>query len=180
MTSNPPISLGSFQAIYKALGKGEIDAGYLPVDLRFLGENELGLNAIASLPVGAGGIVTTRRLIAANRELVAQFVQASVDTIALFKTEPDVVVPLLQRYLQIDDHKSVAQVLAYYAPLFQSTPRPTFTSEIEPLTAIVSRKYRRPITSGLRTSPTPRLSMSWIAPAISLGFIPKRNRWAAA
>jgi NMT1/THI5 like len=36
------VSLGSFKAIYKALGTGEIDAGYLPVDLRFLGENELG------------------------------------------------------------------------------------------------------------------------------------------
>jgi ABC-type nitrate/sulfonate/bicarbonate transport system substrate-binding protein len=142
------VSLGSFQAIYNSLGKGEIDAGYLPVDLRFLGENEFGLNAIAGLPVGAGGIVTTRRLIAANRELVSQFVQASVETIALFKTEPDVVVPLLQRYLQIDDRKSVEQVLAYYAPLFQSNPRPTFASEIEPLRAIVARKY--PAASTIR------------------------------
>jgi ABC-type nitrate/sulfonate/bicarbonate transport system substrate-binding protein len=99
------------------------------------------LNAIAGLPVGAGGIVTTRRLIAANRELVSQFVRASVDTIALFKTEPDVVAPLLQRYLQIDDRKSIEQLLAYYAPLFQSTPRPTFVAEIESLRAMVSRKY---------------------------------------
>jgi len=135
------VSLGSFRAIYKALGAGEIDAGYLPVDLRFLSENEFGLNALVGLPVGAGGIVTTRRLIATNRELVAQFVRASVDTIALFKTEPDVVVPLLQRYLQIDDRKSVEQVLAYYTPLFQSTPRPTFASEIQPLRDIVSKKY---------------------------------------
>jgi len=81
------------------------------------------------------------RRIAANRELVAQFVGACVDTIALFKTEPDVVVPLLQRYLQIDDRKSVEQVLAYYAPLFQSTPRPTFVSEIQRLRGIVARKY---------------------------------------
>jgi ABC-type nitrate/sulfonate/bicarbonate transport system substrate-binding protein len=135
------VSLGSFQAIYKALGTGEIDAGYLPVDLRFLGENEFGLNSIVGLPVGAGGIVTTRRLIAANRELVTQFVQASVDTIALFKTQPDVVVPLLQRFLQIDDRKSVEQVVAYYAPLFQANPRPTFVSEIEQLRGIVSQKY---------------------------------------
>jgi ABC-type nitrate/sulfonate/bicarbonate transport system substrate-binding protein len=135
------VSLGSFQAIYKALGTGEIDAGYLPVDLRFLGENEFGLNAIIGLPVGAGGIVTTRRLIAANRELVSQFVRASVDTIALFKTQPDAVVPLLQRFLQIDDRKSVEQVLAYYAPLFQANPRPTFASEIQQLKNIISQKY---------------------------------------
>jgi hypothetical protein len=99
------------------------------------------LNAIVGLPVGAGGIVTTRRLIASDRELVALFVQASVDTIAMFKTQPDVVVPLLQRYLQIDDRKSVEQVLAYYAPLFQANPRPTFVSEIQPLRSIVSQKF---------------------------------------
>jgi ABC-type nitrate/sulfonate/bicarbonate transport system substrate-binding protein len=135
------VSLGSFQAIYKALGTGEIDAGYLPADLRFLGENEFGLNAIVGLPVGAGGIVTTRRLISANRELVAQFVQASVDTIALFKTQPDIVVPLLQRFLQIEDRKSVEQVLAYCRPLFQANPRPTFVSEIQQLRSIVSQKF---------------------------------------
>lgn len=135
------VSLGSFQAIYKALGAGEIDAGYLPVDLRFLGQNEFGWNAIQGLPVGAGGIVTTRRLIASNRELVFQFVQACVDTIALFKTRPDIVIPLLQRFLQINDRGAVEQLHAYYAPLFQATPRPTFASEIQPLRDIVSQKY---------------------------------------
>jgi ABC-type nitrate/sulfonate/bicarbonate transport system substrate-binding protein len=135
------VSLGSFQAIYTALGVGEIDAGYLPVDLRFLGQNEFGWNAIQGLPVGAGGIVTTRRLIASNRDLVAQFVQAPVDTIALFKTQPDIVVPLLQRFLQITDRSSVEQLHAYYAPLFQATPRPTFASEIQQLRDILSQKY---------------------------------------
>jgi ABC-type nitrate/sulfonate/bicarbonate transport system substrate-binding protein len=135
------VSLGSFQAIYRALGEGEVDAGYLPVDLRFLGENEFGWNAIQGLPVGAGGIVTTRRLIAANRELVSQFVEASVDIIALFKTQPDVVVPLLQRYLQISDRKAVEQVHAYYVPLFQAVPRPTFSSELQQLKGIVAQQY---------------------------------------
>jgi ABC-type nitrate/sulfonate/bicarbonate transport system substrate-binding protein len=142
------VSLGSFKAIYQALGTGEIDAGYLPVDLRFSGENEFGWNALQGLPVGAGGIVTTRRLIAANRGLVARFVAASVDTIALFKTEPDVVIPLLQRFLQIEDRKSIRQLYAYYAPLFQATPRPAFDSEIRELRDIVSQKY--PAAAGLK------------------------------
>jgi ABC-type nitrate/sulfonate/bicarbonate transport system substrate-binding protein len=142
------VSLGSFKAIYKALGTGEIDAGYLPVDLRFPGENEFGWNALHGLPVGAGGIVTTRRLIAENRELVARFVAASVDTVALFKTKPDVVIPLLQRFLQIEDRKSVEQLYSYYAPLFQATPRPSFDSEIGELRDIVSPKY--PAAANLR------------------------------
>jgi len=100
------VSLGSFKAIYKALGKGEVEAGYLPVDLRFLGENEFGWNALGGISSGAGGIVTTRRLIATNRELVMNIVAALVDTIALFKTRPDIAIPLLQRFLQIDDRKA--------------------------------------------------------------------------
>ena len=99
------------------------------------------MNAIAGLPVGAGGIVTTRRLIAANRELVSQFVRASVDTIALFKTRPDIVVPILQRFLQIDDRRSVEQLLAHYAPLLQSSPRPTFAAELQQLQGTVAPKY---------------------------------------
>lgn len=135
------VSLGSFQAIYKALGKGEVEAGYLPVDLRFLGENEFGWNALGGISSGAGGIVTTRRLIAKNRELVASVVAALVDTIALFKTKPDIAVPLLQRYLQIDDRKAVEQVHAYYVPLFRAVPRPTFFDEMARLKGFVEKQY---------------------------------------
>ena len=135
------VSLGSFQGIYKALGKGEVAAGYLPVDLRFLGENEFGLNALGGISSGAGGIMTTRRLIASNRPLVMTIVTALVDTIALFKTKPDVVVPLLQRYLGIDDRRAVEQVHAYYAPLFRKSPDPTFFNEMPRLKGFVEKQY---------------------------------------
>jgi ABC-type nitrate/sulfonate/bicarbonate transport system substrate-binding protein len=135
------ISLGSFQAIYKALGKGEVAAGYLPVDLRFLGENEFGWNALGGISSGAGGIVTTRRLIATNRELVMNIVTALVDTIALFKTKPELAIPLLQRFLQIDDRKAVEQVHAYYAPLFRASPDPTFFDEMTRLKGFVDKQY---------------------------------------
>ena len=135
------VSLGSFQAIYKALGKGEVEAGYLPVDLRFLGENEFGWNALGGISSGAGGIVTTRRFIATNRELVKNIVASLVDTIALFKTKPDITVPLLQRFLQIDDRKGVEQVYAYYVPLFRASPDPTFFDEMTRLRGFVEQQY---------------------------------------
>src|ERR1700742_915636 len=94
------LSLGSFQAIYAALTKGEIAAGYLPIDLRFRGESQHGWNALNGLPI-IGGIATTRRFIAAQRPLVAGFVKGVVDAIHLFKTRPDIVIPLLQQFLQI-------------------------------------------------------------------------------
>jgi ABC-type nitrate/sulfonate/bicarbonate transport system substrate-binding protein len=135
------VSLGSFQGIYKALGKGDVAAGYLPVDLRFLGENEFGLNVLGGISSGAGGIMTTRRLIATNRAQVTNVVTALVDTIALFKTRPDTVIPLLQRYLGIDDRKAGAQVHAYYVPLFRASPDPTFFSEMARLRGFVEKQY---------------------------------------
>ncbi|GAC1509115.1 MAG: hypothetical protein NVS1B6_16350 [Steroidobacteraceae bacterium] len=143
------LTLGSFKAIYTALGKGEIDAGYLPVDLRFIGQKEFGWNSLAGIPIGAGGIMTTRRLIASNRDLVFRFVKASVETIAMFKTKPDVALPLLQRFLQIDDRKAVESLHNYYVPLFRSIPRPTFESDLPGLKKTFSREY--PSVANLRS-----------------------------
>ena len=143
------LTLGSFKSVYTALEKGEIDAGYLPVDLRFIGQKEFGWNNLAGIPIGAGGIVTTRRLIASNRDVVSRFVTATVETIALFKTRPDVAVPLLQRFLQIDDRKAVESLHAYYVPLFRSIPRPTFEADLPGLRNTFSREY--PAVANLRS-----------------------------
>jgi ABC-type nitrate/sulfonate/bicarbonate transport system substrate-binding protein len=166
------LTLGSFKTIYEALEKGEIDAGYLPVDLRFMGQKEFGWNSLAGIPIGAGGIVTTRRLIDANRELVSSFVKASVDTIALFKTRPDVVVPLLQQYLQINDRKAIGALHAYYVPLFRSIPRPTFDSDLPGLKATFSREY--PAAENLRSDDL--CDASFVTDLERTGYIDKLYR----
>lgn len=135
------VSLGSFRAIYAALGAGKVDAGYLPVDFRFRGQNEFGWNVLHGLPAGTGGIVTTRRFITAKRGLVAEVVKGFVDSIHLFKTQPDMVVPLLERFLQFSDRKAVEQLHAFYVPLFRTVPRPTFFSEMQRLKDIFSKQY---------------------------------------
>lgn len=119
-------SLGSFQAIYAALGAGKVDAGYLPADLRFRGQNEFGWNVLHALPTGWGGVVTTRRFITAKRGIVAEVVKGFVDSIHWFKTQPDIVVPLLQRFLQFSDRKGLKQLYAFYAPLFRAVRDLTF------------------------------------------------------
>jgi ABC-type nitrate/sulfonate/bicarbonate transport system substrate-binding protein len=166
------LTLGSFKTIYEALGKGEIDAGYLPVDLRFIGQQEFGWNSLAGIPIGAGGIVTTRRLIVANRDLVSRFVMASVDTIALFKTRPDVVVPLLQKFLDISDRNAVEALHAYYVPLFRATPRPTFDSDLPGLRATFSREY--PAAENLRSDDL--CDASFVADLERSGYIDKLYR----
>jgi ABC-type nitrate/sulfonate/bicarbonate transport system substrate-binding protein len=135
------ISLGSFQAIYAALGKGEVEAGYLPVDLRFRGQNEFGWTALQSLPAGTGGIVTTRRFVAAHRDIVAGIVKGFVDTIHLFKTRRDTVVPLLQRFLQFPDRPVVEELHAFYVPIFRAVPRPTLFAALPNLRDAFAKQY---------------------------------------
>jgi ABC-type nitrate/sulfonate/bicarbonate transport system substrate-binding protein len=134
------VSLGSFQAIDAALTKGEIAAGYLPVDLRFRGEARHGWNALNGLKI-IGGIATTRRFIAAHRPLVAGFVKGVVDAIHLFKTRPDIVIPLLQQFLQIDERRPMEQLHAFYAPLFRAVPTPTFFDEMDGLREGLTAQY---------------------------------------
>ena len=135
------VSLGSFEAVYSALGAGRLEAAYLPIDLRFRGQDEFGWNVLYALPGGIGGIATTRRLIAANRDLVSRFVKGCIDAIHLFKTRPDVAVPLLQRFLQIDDRRRVEYLYTFYVPLFRAVPRPVISTETGVFGDIFSNQY---------------------------------------
>ena len=116
-----------FDRIYAALAAGEIDAGALPIDLRFSGQVRYGWNAFPIDAFDTPSIfATTRKLIASNRELVMNVMQGFVETIHLFKTRPDIVVPLLQRYVKIEDRKVAEDLYAFHVPVFQKVPRPSF------------------------------------------------------
>ena len=121
------VPLGTFGKIYAALGAGEIDAGTLPSDYRFLGPREFGLNVIETPSTGfsPAAVGCTRRLIPANRVLVARVVQGYVETIHFFKTQRAEVIPLLQRFLTFKDRGAVEAAYDFYAPRFQPLPRPS-------------------------------------------------------
>jgi hypothetical protein len=145
------VYLRTFDRVYAALAAGEIEAGALPIDLRFGGEARYGWNAfpIDSLD-GPSIFATTRRLIASDRALVLSVLQGFIETIHLFKTRPDVIVPLLRRYVKIDDE--VARALqAYHAPVFQKVPRPSLPGNgLEQLRSQLSSKY--PAAAALKAS----------------------------
>ena len=135
------LPLVKFERIYAALAAGEIDAGALPIDLRFSGQARYGWNAFALNEFGTPSIfATTRKLIASKRELVRGVMQGFVETIHLFKTRPDIVVPLLQRYLKIEDRKAVEALHAFHVPLFQKVPRPSF-SGMQKMRDFLAKKY---------------------------------------
>ena len=135
------LPLGKFDRIYAALAAGEIDAGALPIDLRFAGEVRYGWHAFPIHEFGTPSIfATTRRLIESDRALVMDVMQGFVETICLFKTRPDVVVSLLQRYLKIDDRKAAEELYAYHVPVFQKVPRPSFPG-MQTLRDLLVSKY---------------------------------------
>ena len=70
------IPLLKFDRIYAALAAGDIDAGALPIDLRFVGEARYGWNAFPIHEFGTPSIfATTRKLIASDRPLVTAVMQ---------------------------------------------------------------------------------------------------------
>jgi ABC-type nitrate/sulfonate/bicarbonate transport system substrate-binding protein len=142
------VPLIKFDRIYTALANGEIDAGALPIDLRFAGQARYGWNAFPIHEFGTPSIfASTRRLISSNRELVMDVMKGFVETIHLFKTQPDIVVPLLQRYLKIDDRKAAENLYAFHVPVFQKAPRPSFPG-MQTLRDLLVTKY--PAASSLK------------------------------
>ena len=135
------VPLIKFDRIYAALAAGEIDAGALPIDLRFSGEVQYGWNAFPMYAFDTPSIfATTRKLIASDRELVMNVMQGFVETIHLFKTRPDIVVPLLQRYVTTEDRKVAEQLYAFHVPVFQKVPRPSFPG-MQTLREYLVKKY---------------------------------------
>ncbi len=135
------VPLIKFDRIFAALAAREIDAGALPIDLRFTGEQHYGWHAFPINEFGTPSIfASTRKLIASNRELVMNVMQGFVETIHLFKMRPDIVVPLLQRYLHIDDRKAAEELHAFHVPLFQKVPRPSFPG-MQTLRDLLAAKY---------------------------------------
>ena len=135
------VPLIKFERIYAALAAGEIDAGALPIDLRFTGERRYGWHAFAIHEFGTPSIfASTRKLVSSNRELVMNVMQGFVETIHLFKTRPDIVVPALQRYLHIEDRKAAEELHAFHVPLFQKVPRPSFPG-MQTLRELLAPKY---------------------------------------
>ena len=118
------VGLGNFQNIYKALAAGDIDAGVMQIHQRFPGQRQYGWNAfdVVSLEIPSA-FITTRKLIASDRDMVLKVVQGIVETIHFFKTQRDAAVLLLQRFLQIDDRNAVEDLHAFYVPLFPAVPR---------------------------------------------------------
>jgi len=136
------VGLGTFDNIYRALTVGEIDAGALPVDLRFRGELEHGWHVFPATGLGLPSVfATTRRQIMSNRELVLSAVLSFLETIHLFKTQPSTVIAHLQRFMNFSDRRVVEALHAFYVPLFPAAPRPELSDGMQTLRDVFKERY---------------------------------------
>ncbi len=68
-------------------------------------------------------------------------VRGYVETIRAFKTQPDVFVPLLQRFLNISDRKVAEDLHTFYVPLFPQAPRLSMSEGMQAVRDAFSKKY---------------------------------------
>ncbi len=136
------VGLATYRNLHAALAAGEIDAAALPVDVRLFGAEECGWTIFAAARMGVPSIVaTTRRMVVAERDTVLRVLRGVVETIHLFKTRPDVVVPPLQEFLQLDDRRAAARLREEYAPLFPPVPRPALAEGLQEIRDLFAGRY---------------------------------------
>jgi NitT/TauT family transport system substrate-binding protein len=73
------------------------------------------------------GIVTTRKLIKGNEDLVRQFIRAYVEAIKVFKTHKSHTLAVAARYSQISDVEALEEAYNYYVDKIPRYPYPTIT-----------------------------------------------------
>jgi ABC-type nitrate/sulfonate/bicarbonate transport system substrate-binding protein len=136
------VVLGTYDRIFDALVAGDIDAGTLPIDFRFIGETKYGWTSFDTVAFGAPSIfATTRKMIATRRDVVDRVVRAMIESIYMFKTRPDIAVPFLQRFLGADDRQAIERLREYYAPYFPEVPRPGLSAGMADVRRVLMDKY---------------------------------------
>jgi ABC-type nitrate/sulfonate/bicarbonate transport system substrate-binding protein len=132
------VDLGLNDKSLEALRKGQIDAALLPPEKAFLAEEE-GFRVVAdSLDQQCHWVplATTRRFLAANRELVKKIASIYVESICLFKSQPHETLREISRWLPGLANKP--QVLQRCYKLFAERFEPTLTPSLSSINSILA------------------------------------------
>jgi hypothetical protein len=136
------VGLGTYRNIFAALAAEDIDAGALPIDYQFLGQSQHRWNCFETRSLGVPAIfATTRRAIAADRELVLRVLQGFIEAIHRFKTQAAAIMPLLQEFLGFSDRHAVERLHEYYASVLPVVPRPALSDGMQELRDLFCQRY---------------------------------------
>jgi ABC-type nitrate/sulfonate/bicarbonate transport system substrate-binding protein len=131
------IDLGVNDKSLEALREKQIDAALLPPEKAFLAETE-GFHLVAdSLDLDCHWVplATTRRFLAGNRELVTKVASIYVESIRLFKSQPEAIIAEIGRWLLALGKKP--QVLEKCYALFAKYFEPTLTPSLSSINSIL-------------------------------------------
>jgi ABC-type nitrate/sulfonate/bicarbonate transport system substrate-binding protein len=132
------VDLGINDRSLEALRAGEIDAALLPPEKAFLAETE-GFRVVADsqeLDCHWVPLATTRRFLAANREVVKKIASICVESIRLFKSEPQAALKEIGRWLPALEKKP--QVLEKCYELFAARFEPTLMPSLSSISSILN------------------------------------------
>jgi len=126
------VDLGLNDKSLEALRAGQIDAALLPPEKAFLAEEE-GFNLVAdSLDLDCHWVplATTRQFLAANTELVTKIVSIYVESIRLFKSQPQATLREIKRWLPglVNKPKVLKRCYELFAAHFEPTLTPSLNS----------------------------------------------------
>jgi hypothetical protein len=161
------VGLGTFRNILAALTAGDIDGGALPPDFLLREEDRKRWNCFEARSLAVPVILaTTRRAIASDRERVLRTLRGFIESMHRFKTQADVVVPLLQEFLGLSDRTAVERIHAHHASLILMVPRPELANGMQGLRDLLARY---PAARGLQE--TDIVDASLIDELVESGFI---------
>jgi NitT/TauT family transport system substrate-binding protein len=126
------VDLGLNDRSLEALRDNQLDAALLPPEKAFLAESE-GYSIIADsfeLDFHWVPLATTRRFLSANRELVAKIAGVYLESIRIFKTQPENTVKEIGRWLPALANKPevLAKCYRLFADRFEESLTPSLTS----------------------------------------------------
>jgi NitT/TauT family transport system substrate-binding protein len=123
------LSFGAQPEVFAALQSGAVQAGALSYPL-YAKATQLGMRELINFgEIGIedinGTVITTRRYIAQQRDVVLRFLRAFTRGMQRYRTDKEFSKKVLAKYGKINDQEILEGTWQDYAPTLQKTPRPS-------------------------------------------------------
>jgi len=111
---------------FAALTTGAIDGAMLSGD-KMVQAEKMGFRVtidLSKLPIyyPVNGIITSKKFLASNRDLARGFLRSWVEGIKAFKTDKELTIKVLAKYLKVQDREILEKSHAIYQPVYKSIP----------------------------------------------------------
>ena len=111
---------------FAALTSGAIDGAMLSGD-KLVQAEKMGYHVtidLSQLPIyyPVNGVITSKKFLASNRDMVRGFLRAWVEGIKIFKTDKDQSLKVLAKYLKIQDREVLEKSHEIYRPVYKKIP----------------------------------------------------------